>query len=65
MLIAKQLWLTAYPVAADDFAERWSALNPPTVEIGDDPPLPRRAHYTTCHRIWFTRQHHRYWRCQR
>jgi hypothetical protein len=72
--VLASMLLTVAPSAADDFAGRWDALNPPTVEIETDPPMKPRViraharlqrHHFTCHHVWFTRDEHRYWRCQR
>jgi hypothetical protein len=69
ILLAPLLLAAVEPSAADDFASRWEAIEPPTmgvmVEMPAKPHAVRVERIHHCHRIWFTRNNHRSWRCER
>jgi hypothetical protein len=62
------LLTAAAPSAADDFKTRWDAIEPPSIGIMAEMPVKPHAVRVTrfhrCHRVWFTRHDHRYWRCR-
>ena len=67
LAIGVALVLASADVNADDFSERWNALAvdpPPTITQGVEP-TPTRARHRGCDRIYYVREHHRYWRCRK
>jgi hypothetical protein len=62
------------PSNADDFAARWDAVTPPSIGIMAEMPMKphavrviraraQLAHH--CHHVWYSHDHHRFWRCRR
>lgn len=54
------------PALSDDFADRWprAAAADPVPVIAKTAPA-KTVRHRGCHRQYFHRGHHRYWRCRR
>jgi hypothetical protein len=61
----------AVAAQADTFEERWPTPVEPIVVASIPRAMPFREahnhyrHHFVCHRVHFTRHHHKYWKCQR
>ena len=67
---AAAIWSASAAAQADTFAERWPmpvAVDPVVAQA--EPVIPARVRRARnehrCHRIYFTENNHRYWRCKR
>lgn len=68
---ATALWGAAALAQADTFADRWPApvaVDPVVAQAESAPIRKARNHHRralACHRVYYTKNKYRYWRCKR